>query len=77
MNFELNGVKLTGRTKKVVAELNDYVARMRELKREPVYRVKQADYLEIRNFAKKHMEKGDLLDYVTLGGHAIIGSAPS
>jgi hypothetical protein len=76
MNFELNGVKLTGRTKKVVAELNDYVSRMRELGRVPVYRVKQPDYIDIRNFAKKHLEKGELLDHVTLGGHAIIGTQP-
>jgi len=70
-NFELSSVKLTGRTKKLCAELRDYAARMIELKREPVFRVRIPDYIAMRKFASKNIRPTDTLGAIKLDGREI------
>lgn len=73
IDFELRGVKLTGTTKKVCEELTAYACRMRELHRQPVFRVKVADLVAMRAFAKKNMRPTDTLDKLRLDGQEVIG----
>jgi hypothetical protein len=70
-NFELSSVKLTGRTKKLCAELRDYAARTAELRREPVFRVRIPDFIAIRAFASKHIRPGDTLGAIKLDGREV------
>jgi len=70
-NIEFSGMKLTGPTKKVCAELREYIKRMLELHREPVLRVRKGDYVAMRRFAEKQIRPTDTLGIIKLDGREI------